>query len=127
MNIENNDDIDNNIILNNDIDNNNECIICWEANGKIILCGKCKFKYCDLCVKKTNSKCCVCYRISIRKYDYTNDNYFYDDSYQPIFQSQYILTYIISTFMSIISFIVTCIGFGFFILLLIRLFVMFIS
>ena len=62
----------------NELDNNNDnnkCIICWCHNGNTILCLNCKFKYCDECVKKVNSKCCICYRNNKKYFDVADDEF----------------------------------------------------
>lgn len=75
--------------FNNDISNNsnneNLCIICWEFNGKIILCLNCKFKYCDNCVKKIDGKCCICFR----KKKNNNFPQYYGNFYSDDFEITY--------------------------------------
>ncbi len=49
----------------------NTCLICLDLDGIITLCAKCKFKYCNSCVKKINNKCCICYRVDTIQYNNT--------------------------------------------------------
>ena len=53
---------------------NDECIICWNLDCSIILCVKCKYKYCKTCALKINNKCCICFRHNIQKHDYYHSN-----------------------------------------------------
>jgi hypothetical protein len=83
------------------ISSENLCIICWEFNGNIILCLKCKYKYCDNCVKKINGKCCICFR-NTNKNNYLYNNNFYSDDFEINYAP-----YLYTSFFSIISFIIT--------------------
>lgn len=62
---------------NNNIDKQ-LCIICIDSDGKIILCSRCKYKYCLQCAKKINNLCSICYRTQYKNND---DNLYnlYDD------------------------------------------------
>lgn len=87
----------------------NLCIVCWEIDGKIILCLNCKFKYCDNCVKKVNGKCCICFRNKIKNnYLHNYDNFYSDDfeiAYSPNFY-----TACFSVISRFITLIFSCIG-----------------
>lgn len=81
--------------ITNNLDDNNLdklCVICWVSEGKTILCVNCKFKYCPDCVKKINSKCCICHRQNSNS-DYI-PNYSFNDSdfeigYYPTFYNTF--------------------------------------
>ncbi len=61
------------MFLNNEHDS---CLICLEKNGTIVLCSKCKYKYCYDCANKVNNSCIVCNRISnISRQNYSYINY----------------------------------------------------
>ena len=114
-----NDDIINKILDEKNINAENDCIICWESEGKIILCSKCKFKYCDLCVKKIGSKCCICYRIGIKKND--RIDYFFEYNYEPLYENQHFFTFCLSLIIGIFRFIVLCLGFSFLIIYIVKI------
>ena len=83
----------NNSNLNFDILSNDYlCIICWEIDGNIILCLNCKFKYCDNCVKKVDSKCCICFRNKNYHNNLHNYDNFYSDDFE-ISHNAYFFTY----------------------------------
>ena len=59
--------------LKNTIDNNEFdklCLICLEKKGIIILCEKCKYKYCYDCANKVNNLCSICNRTKITEQEY---------------------------------------------------------
>lgn len=60
-----------------DIDIENECVICINKLGIILLCEKCKLKYCNDCAIKVNGKCCICFRQNTNK---NRINLYYDDN-----------------------------------------------
>lgn len=89
------------------ISSKNLCIICWEIDGKIILCLNCKYKYCDNCVKKINGKCCICFR-NKNKNNHLYNNFYLDDF--EINYTSHFYTYFLSIISFIIMFICSCIG-----------------
>ncbi len=54
-------------ILLNDIEEDKLCLICFEKNGILVLCNKCKYKYCQDCAIKLNNNCSICFRIYKKK------------------------------------------------------------
>ena len=67
-------------ITENKIPYDNLCIICLDVEGYITLCINCKLKYCIGCVKKTNNKCCICFRMN-NKIENPNEYYLYNNDY----------------------------------------------
>ena len=39
------------------------CLICLEQNGVVVLCKRCKYKYCQDCAEKINNACSICIRM----------------------------------------------------------------
>jgi len=119
----------NNII--NDNSNNNFliqddkiCLICLEQNGILILCTKCKYKYCHECANKLNNLCSICIRIrKLHPDNYMNINfdlsdytYIYENIDDYGIESSHSTSYIFTLTLIIIINIV--IGFCWFILIL---------
>lgn len=67
------------IILMNDELIDYYCLVCWLNKGEIILCSKCKYKYCDECAKKLNNTCSICIRIKNQNQD--DNEYLYLNEY----------------------------------------------
>lgn len=75
-----------------------DCFVCWEKTNKLIkICSNCKYKYCEICIRKLNNKCCICIRnykmLNVNSYDefdYFNtelDNINYEPSYSVVLYS----------------------------------------
>jgi len=82
INLSNNDiEIKNNYLFNNNdakllinnIEEDKLCLICLELDGIIILCSKCKYKYCQDCAIKLNNNCSICLRNNKKNLMYDND------------------------------------------------------
>lgn len=67
--------IPNNEILNDIMVDDKTCLICLEQNGIVILCTKCKYKYCHECANKVKKLCTICVRIrKLYSDNYMNSN-----------------------------------------------------
>ena len=88
-----NTNIDNKII-DNKISDDKICLICLESDGILILCSKCKYKYCIDCANKVNNLCSVCIRTGkLRSSNYMNQNFDIND-YSYIYNNTYDYSYI---------------------------------
>ena len=37
-----------------------ECIVCYDPEATLFVCGQCRTMYCDKCLHRLNQTCCVC-------------------------------------------------------------------
>lgn len=100
------------------------CLICLENNGILILCSKCRYKYCVDCANKVNNLCSVCIRTrKLYSNNYMNLNFDVNDYsyiYEPMddygIESFHSTSYFFTLTLSIIGNII--IGFCWIILIL---------
>jgi hypothetical protein len=92
------------IILTND-ESIDYCLICWLNKSKIVLCSKCKYKYCMECAKKLNNTCAICIRT--REINRYNDEHLIEYDIGIIYEPD-ITYFIILTKNIIISIIFGC-------------------
>jgi hypothetical protein len=101
------------------------CLICLENNGILILCLKCRYKYCLDCANKVNNLCSVC----IRAKKLYQNNYFDLNEYAYIYENMddygiensHSTTYFFTLTMSIIINVI--IGFCWIILIILFVFI----
>jgi len=80
LNDNSNDNLNNNSNNNFLTQDDKICLICLEHNGILILCSKCKYKYCHDCANKVNNLCSVCVRTrKLYSNNYINTNFDLND------------------------------------------------